>query len=160
MKKNKRVFALVLIMLMLVSCAKSPVSENVKVNNGFLELEISEAIKHFASQTIVMNAKDNKKAKAPGMKYTHYSPDADVYIVSGNREDTIKKINSLVAENNKKGLKTGIMCLEENKNMVAEEEQYEFYQGNLFWIEKGKLKDVVSKMQEDDNHIFVFYTFK
>lgn len=25
---------------------------------------------------------------------------------------------------------------------------------------KGKLKDVVSKMQEDDNHIFVFYTFK
>ena len=26
---------------------------------------------------------DNKKAKAPGMKYTHYSPNADVYIVSG-----------------------------------------------------------------------------
>lgn len=59
---------------------------------------------------------DNKKAKAPGMKYTHYSPDADVYIVSGNVEDTIKKINSLVAENNEKSLKTGIMCLEENKN--------------------------------------------
>ena len=25
---------------------------------------------------------------------------------------------------------------------------------------KGKLKEIVSKMQEDDNHIFVFYTFK
>ena len=36
----------------------SKISENVKVNNGFLELEISDAIKHFASQTIVMNAKD------------------------------------------------------------------------------------------------------
>ena len=59
---------------------------------------------------------DNKKAKAPGMKYTHYSPDADVYIVSGNIEDTISKINSLVVENNKKGLKTGGMCLEQNKN--------------------------------------------
>ena len=59
---------------------------------------------------------DNKKAKAPGMKYTHYSPDADVYIVSGNREETISKINSLVVENNKKGLKTGVMCLEQNKN--------------------------------------------
>lgn len=59
---------------------------------------------------------DNKKAKAPGMKYTHYSPDADVYIVSGNIEDTISKINSLVVENNKKGLKTGVMCLEQNKN--------------------------------------------
>ncbi|WP_296646270.1 L-threonylcarbamoyladenylate synthase [Romboutsia sp. 13368] len=59
---------------------------------------------------------DNKKAKAPGMKYTHYSPDADVYIVYGNREDTIKKINSLVVENNEKGLKTGVMCLEQNKD--------------------------------------------
>ena len=59
---------------------------------------------------------DNKKAKAPGMKYTHYSPDADVYIVSGNIEDTISKINSLVVENNEKGLKTGVMCLEQNKN--------------------------------------------
>ena len=27
---------------------------------------------------------DNKKAKAPGMKYTHYSPNAEVYIVSGD----------------------------------------------------------------------------
>ena len=35
------------------------VSENVKVNNGFIELEVSETIKHFASQTIVMNAKDS-----------------------------------------------------------------------------------------------------
>ena len=59
---------------------------------------------------------DNKKANAPGMKYTHYSPDADVYIVSGNIEDTISKINSLVVENNEKGLKSGVMCLEQNKN--------------------------------------------
>ena len=30
--------------------------------------------------------------------------------------NTISKINSLVVENNKKGLKTGVMCLEQNKN--------------------------------------------
>ena len=34
---------------------------------------------------------DNDKAKAPGMKYTHYSPDADVYIVSGSEHDIISK---------------------------------------------------------------------
>ena len=34
------------------------ISENVSVKGGFLELEISETIKHFASQTVVMNAKD------------------------------------------------------------------------------------------------------
>ena len=59
---------------------------------------------------------DNKKAKAPGMKYTHYSPDAEVYIVSGNEEKTIQKINDLVEENKKRGLKTGVMCLEKNKH--------------------------------------------
>ena len=59
---------------------------------------------------------DNDKAKAPGMKYTHYSPDADVYIVSGNKTAIIEKINSLVEENETRGLKTGVMCLEKNKS--------------------------------------------
>lgn len=58
---------------------------------------------------------DNKNAKAPGMKYTHYAPDADVYIVSGNEDDVINKINNLVEENTKKSLKTGIMCLDKNR---------------------------------------------
>lgn len=59
---------------------------------------------------------DNKKAKAPGMKYTHYAPDAQVYIVSGESNKVISEINKLVQENEEKGLKTGIMCLEKNSN--------------------------------------------
>ena len=62
------------------------------------------------------NKEDNKKAKAPGMKYTHYSPDAEVYIVSGETNKVIDKINKLVYENELNGLKTGIMCLDENKD--------------------------------------------
>ena len=58
---------------------------------------------------------DNIKAKAPGMKYTHYSPNADVYIVSGNDKEVSKKINELVEINKHKNLKTGVMCLEKNK---------------------------------------------
>ncbi|MCR8746056.1 L-threonylcarbamoyladenylate synthase [Romboutsia lituseburensis] len=58
---------------------------------------------------------DNKKAKAPGMKYTHYSPDADVFIVSGSEEDVFNKVNELILINNENGLKTGVMCLEKNK---------------------------------------------
>jgi L-threonylcarbamoyladenylate synthase len=65
---------------------------------------------------ILNEVAEGEKVSSPGMKYTHYSPDADVYIVSGNREDTISKINSLVVENNGRGLKTGVMCLEANKN--------------------------------------------
>lgn len=58
---------------------------------------------------------DNKKAKAPGMKYTHYSPDAQVYIVCGKCQSVADKINELVKTNENKNLKTGVMCLDENK---------------------------------------------
>ena len=60
---------------------------------------------------------DNIKAKAPGMKYTHYSPNADVYIVSGERFKVIDKINKLTEENDRKNLKTGVICLENNKKL-------------------------------------------
>ena len=36
----------------------SKIGENVTYKSGFLELEIFDTIKHFASQTVVMNAKD------------------------------------------------------------------------------------------------------
>lgn len=62
----------------------------------------------------LMRNEDNIVAKAPGMKYTHYSPEADVYIVCGDKENTINKINSLIYQNNKKGLKCGVMCINSN----------------------------------------------
>ncbi|MEG0250407.1 MAG: L-threonylcarbamoyladenylate synthase [Peptostreptococcus sp.] len=62
----------------------------------------------------IMNKDDNIKAKAPGMKYKHYSPDAQVYIVSGNDEARVLKINELIEENSKKGLKTGVLCMGKN----------------------------------------------
>ena len=59
---------------------------------------------------------DNIKAKAPGMKYKHYSPNADVFIVSGNSEKVIDKVNELVNNNSKEGLRTVVMCLAENQD--------------------------------------------
>ena len=62
---------------------------------------------------------DNIKAKAPGMKYTHYSPNAQVYIVSGEQSKVIDKINELTEENTKNNLKTGVICLESSKNLYT-----------------------------------------
>ncbi|MEG1410891.1 MAG: L-threonylcarbamoyladenylate synthase [Terrisporobacter sp.] len=58
---------------------------------------------------------DVLKAKAPGMKYTHYSPNGDVYIVRGEERKVIDKINSLIEEQESKGLKCGVMCLSNHK---------------------------------------------
>ena len=58
------------------------------------------------------NKDDNIKARAPGMKYKHYSPKAQVYIVkSRDQEEFIEKVDNLSLENDKKGLKTGVMIM-------------------------------------------------
>lgn len=50
------------------------------------------------------------KPLAPGMKYKHYSPEADVILVKSL--DNIKSINDLILENPNK--KIGILCKKEN----------------------------------------------
>jgi L-threonylcarbamoyladenylate synthase len=51
--------------------------------------------------------------KAPGMKYRHYAPKAELIIVEGTTDAVIEKINALAAENEKAGIKTGIIGTEE-----------------------------------------------
>lgn len=61
----------------------------------------------------IMNKEDNIKAKAPGMKYKHYSPRANVYLVSGKEDEVIEKINSLIEE--EKDKKIGVLCMSQRK---------------------------------------------
>jgi L-threonylcarbamoyladenylate synthase len=55
------------------------------------------------------------KPKAPGMKYRHYSPKAEVIIVRGRPERAASRINSLAADYKKKGLKVGILATDQTK---------------------------------------------
>ena len=55
------------------------------------------------------------KPKAPGMKYTHYSPKADVVLVKGETEAVAATVNRLAAEDHACGYKTGVMATEETK---------------------------------------------
>ena len=58
------------------------------------------------------NKDDNVKAKAPGMKYKHYSPQAQVYIVKADDlEGFAERVDSLCEDNAKKGLKMGVMTM-------------------------------------------------
>lgn len=78
--------------------------------------DLEKAIGQVNIDPALENKEDNIKAKAPGMKYKHYSPNADVYIVSGDMENVVKKVNELSDDGIKKGLKCAVMCLEENNN--------------------------------------------
>ena len=57
-----------------------------------------------------------QKPKAPGMKYKHYAPKADLVLVDGEAENVVKKINELVAEKQKNGLKVGVIATDETKD--------------------------------------------
>ncbi len=52
-------------------------------------------------------------ARAPGMKYRHYSPNAPVVVVEGPRDKVREKIEELVAEYRSKGYRVGVMATEE-----------------------------------------------
>ena len=81
---------------------------------------------------------DNIKAKAPGMKYKHYSPKADVYIIRGEKKNTAEKMNELSKANSEKGIKTGIICMSDIAEKVGADEiidlgdTYEKVGANLF----------------------------
>lgn len=57
------------------------------------------------------------KPKAPGMKYTHYSPKAEVVLVKGERQAVADEINRLAALDRSNGKKTGVMATEETKDL-------------------------------------------
>lgn len=51
--------------------------------------------------------------KCPGMKYKHYSPDADVTVVSGRIKSTEKKIAELVSLEKNQGKRVGVLARED-----------------------------------------------
>ena len=54
----------------------------------------------------------SQRPKAPGMKYTHYAPNAPLYMVAGPKEF----LQTLVMEKEQEGLRVGVLTTEENRH--------------------------------------------
>lgn len=80
---------------------------------GSITLEmLGEVLGRVDLDPSLKNKDDNIRAKAPGMKYKHYSPQAQVYIVKAdNLEGFAERVDSLCEDNAKKGLKIGVMTM-------------------------------------------------
>lgn len=57
---------------------------------------------------------EHRKAKAPGMKYKHYAPKADLTLVKGEQTKVIEKINELAREKEQEGYRVGVIGTEES----------------------------------------------
>jgi sua5/yciO/yrdC/ywlC family protein len=80
---------------------------------GSITLEmLGEVLGRVDLDPSLKNKDDNIRAKAPGMKYKHYSPQAQVYIVKADDlEGFAERVDSLCEDNAKKGLKMGVMTM-------------------------------------------------
>lgn len=54
------------------------------------------------------------KPKAPGMKYRHYAPAGDMWLVEGQNEAVVDKINALTKEKQEEGYRVAIIGTDEN----------------------------------------------
>ena len=83
---------------------------------GFItSAELSEVIGEVRIDPGIIAEDSAVRPKAPGMKYRHYAPKAELILVSGAREDVIEKINSLTKTALSEGQKAGIIATEETK---------------------------------------------
>lgn len=76
---------------------------------------------------------ENFKPKAPGMKYKHYAPKADLIILEGNMEQVVKRTNQLIEEKAKENKKVGV---------IGTDETISFYVG-------GQVKSIGSRDDEE-----------
>ncbi len=60
--------------------------------------------------SVVDGVKKDSVPKAPGMKYTHYSPKAKVIVVEGEIQHIVFNIKKLAGEYKSRGIKTGILA--------------------------------------------------
>lgn len=65
----------------------------------------------------IIAADDTTKPKAPGMKYKHYAPKADMVIVDGEKEKVVEEITKAIKEAKIKGLKAAVIATEETKSL-------------------------------------------
>ena len=65
---------------------------------------------------VMGNVADGIVPKAPGMKYKHYAPKADMVIVDGSSAAVISRINALVHEKQENGKKVAVIATEETRS--------------------------------------------
>ena len=80
---------------------------------GFITKEMLEEVVGEVQIDKGMEADAKTPPKAPGMKYRHYAPKAELLIVEGAEDAVIKKINALVKEKEAQGIVAGVIGTEE-----------------------------------------------
>lgn len=92
------------------------VDEPTILRPGFITIEdIKETLGSCKMDPGLSSENANVRPKAPGMRYRHYAPKAQLSIVEGEREKVITKIVALATESEQNGVKTAVLCSDESR---------------------------------------------
>lgn len=93
----------------------------VVLRPGYISLEmLRETLGEVKMDKGLLITDNSVRPKAPGMKYRHYAPKADLAIVEGETEAVIKKITELAVEAEAQGNKVGIIATDETMDRYPE----------------------------------------
>lgn len=89
---------------------------------GFVTREALERVLgEIRAESTAADADRDTAPKAPGMKYRHYAPKGKLTVVDGDRDSVAAWINGRVRAAAERGLRTGVICTEETKNLYRAE---------------------------------------
>lgn len=118
-------------------------STPVVLRPGYITLEMLAGVIGEVSMDPGIVSEDSRvRPKAPGMKYRHYAPKAEMILVEGPQEKVIAQINYLTKEKLKSGKKVGIIGTEETAERyehgfvisIGERQEEEMIAHNLYRI--------------------------
>lgn len=110
------------------------VPEPVILRPGIITQEmLTAAIGEVTVDKAIISPESGLKPKAPGMKYRHYAPKAELTVVEGSMKAVVERINALTAECQAAGGQAGIIATEESLHLYP----------------AGIVKCVGSRMQEE-----------
>lgn len=92
----------------------------VVLRPGYISLEmLKETLGDVRMDKGLLITDSSVHPKAPGMKYRHYAPKADLAIVEGSTEGVIAEIEKRAGEAEDKGLTVGIIATDETKGRYS-----------------------------------------
>jgi len=88
---------------------------------GYITQEMLKQVLGEVGEDVTMMRNDSGEApRAPGMKYRHYAPRADLILVEGQQENVISAINHFLEEARMQGKKAGVIGTDETCGLYKE----------------------------------------
>lgn len=103
-----------------------------------------EQLEEVLGEVRVDSPSENQAPKAPGMKYRHYAPQGELFLVSGRRERVVQRIGQEIMRGHSRFKKVAVLCTLESASLL-----HNWFPDLLFVLgSKGRPQEVARNIFE------------